>query len=341
MISRSSFLFGTMLAAGMSTIALADGANDGERTFNWISETDEVQAEGIVWNDHLGDGADRWKTGGLTQSFVFPQSMLSEEPWFDHHAAAVELQVRGLLITPDNTSAVGSGDRPYAQYLALGGYLRLWGQPDYLGAGFTTQTEDRLGIELGYQGEPLPLFEIADAFHRVGNMPTTTRTDANTLDGEFLANVEARRTLRMHGQLGPHDLNVAPFAQVSAGMRENSARVGTDIILGTSLEARTWNYDTGIGALIPGGAKYREGIHWAMWIGGDIGYVASDAFLDGGFSGNGPSVSRTPVTARARAGLIYDYEDVSFSFSLNWLSAEFETQSEGQMIGALQVEFAL
>ncbi|MEM7189306.1 MAG: lipid A-modifier LpxR family protein [Pseudomonadota bacterium] len=321
-------------------MALSDGANDAARTFMWISETDEFQAEGIAWNDHLGDGKDRWKTAGLTQSCVFPQIMLSDQPWFENYAAAVELQVRGMLITPDDTSSVGAGDRPYAQYLGIGGYLRLWGQPDYLGAGFTAQTEDRLGIELGYQGDPLPLFEIADAFHDAAGMATTNRTAANTLDGEFLATLEARRTWRLHGQLGPHDVNVAPFVQASAGMRENSVRAGTDIILGTSLEARTWNYDTGIGALIPGGAKYREGIHWALWVGGDVGYVASDAFLDGGFSGNGPSVDRTPFTARLRAGLIYDYEDVSFSFSMNWMSPEFDSQSEGQLVGAAQIEIA-
>ena len=75
------------------------------------------------------------------------------------------------------------------------------------------------------------------------------------------------------------------------------------------------------------------------WVGADVGYVATDAFLDGGFDGNSASVDRNEVTARARIGVMGEYENFAVSYSVNWLSAEFDGQPEGQVIGALQIKY--
>ena len=69
-----------------------------------------------------------------------------------------------------------------------------------------------------------------------------------------------------------------------------------------------------------------------------MGVVASDALLDGGFGGSGPSVEREVVTARARAGVMIEYEDLAVSYSLTWLSPEFRGQPSGQVIGAVQIK---
>jgi len=136
-------------------------------------------------------------------------------------------------------------------------------------------------------------------------------------------------------------MQIAPYVQASAGMRENSVRVGSDVILGSSLEARTWNADPATGILTPGGARSRNGFNWLAWVGGDVGYIASDALLDGGFDGSGPSVDREALSARARAGIVLEYGNFALGYSVTWLSPEFSTQPTGQVIGAIQLRFGL
>lgn len=331
MFKRSFFTAAALCAA---LPAFADDQDIAD-TFTWVSETEDILGEGMIWNDRLGDGQDRYKTGGMTQSWLLPESVFSDGNWIDGHAAAIEFQGRGFIVTPNNTSNPAANDRPFAQYVGVGAYLRTFGAPKNYGADTTLSVEHRAGIEVGLVGEPLPLFELQEALHGNG----IGRNSANTLDTEVLVNAEVKRTYRWHTDLDATELEVAPYAQGSFGMRENSARIGADLITGSSLKARTWNHEPAIGALIAGGSAPRDGIHWASWVGGDIGYIASDAFLDGGFNGSGPSTARTEVTARVRAGIMVEYNDFAASYSLAWLSPEFEAQPEGQLVGGFQIKY--
>ena len=320
------------------TIApLAHGSDDRRDTFTWMSSSQDIVAEGILWNDRLGDGKDRYKSGGLTQSWLVPQSRISGEPWIADQAAALEVQIRGLVITPDNTAAA-TADRPYAQYLAAGVFLRTFGRANPVFHDGALSAENRIGIEIGYQGDPLPLFEIQEALHGISGMGPMARTDAGTLDSSVLVNLEVKRTWRLHVDAERHDVDVAPFAQISAGLRENSARIGADLIHGASLTARTWNHDPAIGALIPGGSKRRDGVNWFAWFGGDVAIVASDALLDGGFLVDGPATNAERFSARLRAGAMAEFPGFALSYSITWLSPEFEEQDQGQLIGAVQLK---
>ncbi|NIP74474.1 MAG: hypothetical protein GTN90_00140, partial [Xanthomonadales bacterium] len=65
---------------------------------------------------------------------------------------------------PDNTAAAvaDADDRAFAQYAGMGLFLRSFSPPapapgDLGVSGLLLQTDDRVGIELGWQGEPLPL----------------------------------------------------------------------------------------------------------------------------------------------------------------------------------------
>lgn len=308
-------------------------------TYTWMSQTQDLLAEGVIWNDRFGDGQDRYKTGGMTQSWLLPESIFLDDPLIAGQASALELQGRGFIATPNNTTNPAAQDRPFAQYVGVGAYLRTFGETEDLTPASSLAIEHRVGIEVGFQGEPLPLFEIQDAIHGMTGGGGVAMTPANTLDSEFLVNAEVKRTHRLHIENGEVDVEFAPYAQGSFGMRENSVRLGTDIIVGSSLKARTWNHEPAIGALIPGGSKERDGLNWLTWVGGDVGYIASDAFLDGGFDNSGPSVNREEITARLRAGLMVEYGDVALSYSATWLSPEFDAQSEGQVVGAFQIKY--
>jgi len=178
---------------------------------------------------------------------------------------------------------------------------------------------------------------------------TGTNGDAgnlsNTIDGELLVNLEARRSWRFHidgsGAGARRDLEFAPFVQTSLGMRENSLRAGGDFFVGSALEGRTWGSDLSTGAVMAGASMPRQGFNWTVFFGGDVGYIASDAFLDGGFAGGGPSVPRRDIVGRARAGLLLEYNNLGVGFSLNWLGPEFRGQSDGQVVGAIQLKYRL
>lgn len=315
--------------------------SDATEGWDWLASTNEIQTEGVFWNDRFGDGKDRWKTGGLTQAYVFPEHIFSNDNWFIGRASGLELNVRGLVITPDDTAFTGvdGGDRPYAQYAAAGIFLRSIARPEALTPALAVQIEDRIGLEAGWQGDPLPLFDVQNALHGMAGTEGNAGNRSNTIDGEMLANLEARRTWRLHAEGVVRDIEFAPFVQTSLGMRENSLRAGGDVFTGSALEGRTWGSDLATGAVMAGASMPRQGFNWTLFAGGDLGYIASDAFLDGGFAVGGPSVERRDIVGRARAGVLLDYDKVAIGFSLNWLGKEFRGQSDGQMIGAIQFKY--
>jgi len=88
----------------------------------------------------------------------------------------------------------------------------------------------------------------------------------------------------------------------------------------------------------------RTDFNWAVFSGADIGYVVSDALLDGGpaYDGpdyEGPGTELRHVTARVRSGALVEYDNLAVAFSFNWLSPEFRGQREGQLIGAIQLKY--
>ncbi len=334
-------LFGAaLLALAATPAATPAAAGDLDEGWEWLAARSGIETQGLFWNDRLGDGRDRWKSGGLTQSYIFPERRFGDESWFADRASALELNLRGLVMTPDDTSATAADphDRPYAQYAAAGLYLLSIARPRPVAPGLGLQVEDRAGLELGWQGDPLPLFDIQGAVHGMTGAGGGMSDPSNTIDGEFLANLEGRRTWRLHRGEFARDLELAPFVQTSLGMRENSLRAGADLLVGSALEGRTWGSDPATGAVMAGESMHRGGLNWTLWAGGDLGLVASDAFLDGGFAGDGPSVERQTLTARARAGILLEYGTVGIGFSVNWLGREFRDQPEGQAIGAVQLK---
>lgn len=333
-------LFGVILVA----LAAAPGrAGDFEQGWKWLAAATEIETQGVFWNDRLGDGKDRWKSGGLTQSWIFPEHIFSGGDWFAAHASALEVNLRGLVMTPDDTAFRGANpkDRPYAQYAAVGVYLRSIARPGEIAPDLGLQTEDRIGVEIGWQGDPLPLFDIQSALHDFAGTAGDRGNPSNTIDGEFLANLEARRTWRFHGDEAGRDLELAPFVQTSLGMRENSLRTGADVFIGSVLEGRIWGSDLATGAVVAGDSVRRDGFNWTLFVGGDVGFIASDAFVDGSFAGDGPRVERRDIAARARAGILLEYDNLAIGFSLNRLGKEFQGQSNGQTIGAIQLKYRL
>lgn len=331
--------------AALITAAAATDAHAGEQRegWAWLAQHHEIETQGVFWNDRYGDGKDRWKTGGITQSYLFPERIFTNEPWLDGRATALEINLRAQVMTPDDTSNSGidPDDRPYAQYAGVGLYARSIARPEPAGAGLALQLEDRVGVEIGWQGKPLPFFEVQEALHDMTGTGGNMGNPSDMIGGEVLANLEGRRTWRLHAEGAGRDVELAPFLQGSLGMREVSLRAGADLFIGSALQGRTWGSDLATGAVIAGESMHRDGFHWTGFVGGDLGYVAWDAFLDGGFAAEGRDMARQKIVGRARAGLLLEHGRVGLGFSLNWLGKEFETQPRGQLIGAIQLKYRL
>ena len=329
-------------AALLAAVTAAAHADEQREGWEWLAQRHEIETQGTFWNDRYGDGKDRWKTGGITQSYIFPERIFGW-PSIEGRASALELNLRAQVMTPDDTSNTGvdANDRPYAQYAGIGLHLRSIAAPRPASAGLGLQVEDRVGVEIGWQGEPLPFFEVQERLHGMTGTRGDMGNPEDVIGGEVLANLEGRRTWRLHAGGVARDIELAPFVQGSLGMREVSVRAGADLFIGSALEGRTWGSDLATGAVIAGESMHRDGFEWTAFIGGDVGYVAWDAFLDGGFAADGRSVDREQIVGRARAGLLLEYGRVGIGFSVNWLSEEFESQPEGQLIGAIQLKYRL
>ncbi len=253
-----------MLATTTSVQAGENFSGDMVAGWDWLATTNEIQTEGVFWNDRYGDGKDRWKTSGITRSCVFPERIFSNSRWLEGRASALEVNVRALLMTPDDTSfeRVDSDDRPYAQYAGAGIYLRTITRPERLTPALTTQAEDRTGVEVGWQGDPLPLFDIQSSLHDMTGSGGDAGNLSNIIDGELLVNLDARRTWRLHMDGVGRDLEFAPFVQTSLGMRENSLRAGGDFFIGSTLEGRIWGSNLSTGAVLAGASAPRQGFNW-------------------------------------------------------------------------------
>ncbi len=253
----------TVLTVGAALLVLAGAvpaeAGEEQAGWEWLAESNEIETQGAFWNDRYGDGKDRWKSGGITQSYVFPERIFHGGQWLEGRASALEFNVRAHVMTPDDTANTGvdPDDRPYAQYAALGVHFRSIARPEPLGHGFTFQVEDRIGVEVGWQGEPLPLFDVQDSLHEMTGTEGSMGNPSNVIDGEVLVNLDGRRSWRLHRAGEGRDVELAPFVQGSLGMREVSLRVGADMFVGSALEGRTWGSDPATGAVIAGHAPRR------------------------------------------------------------------------------------
>ena len=123
--------FGVVVACVLTQSPAGAQETGLDRGWDWLAGSVEIQGATLVWNDRLGDGEDRWKTGGLTQSVLLPERGLGGAPWFKGRASALEIGARGLVMTPDDTAFTGvdEDDRPYAQYAAVGVFLRSAARP--------------------------------------------------------------------------------------------------------------------------------------------------------------------------------------------------------------------
>ena len=122
---------------------------------------------------------------------------------------------------------------------------------------------------------------------------------------------------------------IRPFAEARAG-DETLLRAGADIRIGR----------VGLGELLARESVtgqryriiYRSDPGFSFVLGADMAYVTDSIYLPSG----GP-VTLKNRRERARLGLHWNGNEASFFYGLTYLGPEFETQSEGQVIGSMRI----
>lgn len=284
-----------------------------------ICSTVAVPAQSLA-RDYLGAGVfltndvfatiqdDRWRTGAGALSFGWGTA-----------EDLLELRLRAEVITPGNLVRPTATDRPYAATLSVGAHRHFR----------FNETELSYGADLVFAGEQTGLHELQAAIHDVIGVPPPSQA---TLATYIPNDIYLAGTIELAQRVPLNDRTLLrPFMEVQAGV-ETLLRVGGDLHFGVLARDEALIRD------VSSGHRYRlgrqEGTGWAAVLGADVAYVADSVFLPAG--GAAPL---SDTRSRVRAGVHWQGSKAKVFYGLTWLSKEFDTQRESQIIGGVSVDF--
>jgi hypothetical protein len=266
----------------------------------------------LFTNDALGDGEDRWRTGSYTLSLMRGPSWDGTLP--DRPGVIVEYRLRAETMAASNLENPAPDDRRYAGTLAIGAHTH------FDAAGFDV----RAGVDLVGVGPMTGVGSFQEWVHEIFGLsdPDLSNQIGNRL--RPTASVEIAREVEMG------TARLRPFAEAQAGA-ETFVRAGADMTFGNFGRGGLMLRDTVSGQLYPGirddGAA---GVSFVL--GADVAHVFSSVYLpDGG------QVELTDTRTRLRGGINWSNGTSEVFYGVTWLSKEFESQPEGQLVGSLRL----
>lgn len=308
-----------------ATSAFAQAEDEHEATTEPEESSAEEEADVLTWervgygrlitNDFLGDGRDRLQTGSYVSSRIYSRNGLEGRP--DRIGELLEFRLQADIKAPENLRQPAAGDRPYAGSLTFGAHTH-----------FTQDGFDlSMGAELVVTGPITQLDEFQTALHDGLGIapPSTGLVNAQIGNGVHPgAVVEIGRRYEFS-----ENVSVRPFMEGRIGA-ETLVRAGFDVDIG-------WR---GSDALL-----IREGISGQFYrvtegeqenlsfsFGADTAYVEDSIYLPAS-----RGLTLTDARTRARVGVSWDKEK-SFGFlGVTYLSKEFETQTDTQLVGSIRL----
>jgi len=270
----------------------------------------------LTSNDTIGDGQDRWRTGSVTMSRAYGYEWTGMAP--RQFGALIEARYQGQIIAPDNLQRYDPSDRRYAGFWSIGAHTH-----GTLGRA----SEYSLGGDLVIVGPQTKLSQFQKEFHKmVGKPEPSDDVLDHQIGNKFRLTVvgEVARSFAVG-----RSTTIRPFAEARAG-DETLLRAGADIRIGR----------VGLGELLARESVtgqryriiYRSDPGFSFVLGADMAYVTDSIYLPSG----GP-VTLKNRRERARLGLHWNGNEASFFYGLTYLGPEFETQSEGQVIGSMRI----
>ena len=279
-----------------------------------LAETRQMLGWGRLFdNDALGDLKDRWHSGNYTVSIVRGRDWNGILP--AQFGAILEYRISGGTITPSDLESPAPDDRRYVGPLSLGVHTHLdW-------KGFETS----LGADLVLTGPQTGIGDFQSWLHSVLNVPKPDQSDQIGNDFHPTVNAELGRSFAISDAM-----TMRPFMAAQAGV-ETYVRAGGDLVIGSFGKGSLMLRDEVTGQ------RYRavDGAHipaMSFTLGGDVARVFDSAYLP-----EGGAAVMTDTRARIRAGVQWQGEQASAFYGLTYLSPEFDSQPEGQVVGSLNV----
>jgi len=269
----------------------------------------------LFTNDFLGDGKDRWRTGSYVISHVRGPRWDGARP--ERFGEVLEFRFRSAILAPSNLAspALPPADRPHAGTLSFGLHSH-WRS----GA-----TEFSAGGGLVVTGPQTGLASFQRRAHKVLGMDPVGTLPAQIGNGIYpQVTLEAARPFAFGGTV------LRPYAEAVAGP-ETLLRLGADVVIGGGISGALMLRDVSTGHLYQG-TRRSGGPSMAFVVGGDAAWVHSSLYLPAS-----EGLELTPVRTRLRAGLHWQGRRSYVFAGAAWLGPEFTAQSEGQIVGSLNI----
>jgi hypothetical protein len=291
------------LAAVVSIMPLSANAED-RLTLGWGRLLD---------NDALGDLHDRWHSGSYTVSMVRGPLWTGELP--RSVGDVLEYRFSGSTITSANLENPAADDRRYAGVMSFGLHTHF----DMAGL------ETSLGVDLVALGPQTGIGKFQSWLHELLGVD---KPDLSNQLGDGLfptIRAEVGRSFWLSD-----NVTVRPYASAQTGV-ETLVRAGGDVMIGSFGRGGLMLRDDATGQRYRGIEGDRiPGMSFTM--GGDVARVYNSALLP---SDGAAELSDT--RGRLRAGVAWQGLRTSAFYGMTYLSPDFEDQSNGQVVGSVNI----
>jgi len=273
----------------------------------------------LLTNDLIGDGQDRWHTGGYTLSLTYgdtPNDGLPDRPW-----QLMQYRIRAEILAPENLNLVTAfPDRPYAGVLGIGAFT-------HFGAG---PLKYAVGGELAMVGPSTGLGQLQSSIHDLLNTGRPKML-ADQLPDHIYPTVQGEIAYEHFS--GNTETLIRPFAEAQAGI-ETYARLGVDVAFGGGFQKNFFLRDPTTGFLSTN-VRHSKEPNFGFILGGDIAYVADSQLLPAN-----RGYTLRSVRPRLRAGMVYEGQSFNLFYGATWLGREFKAQRESQLVGSVRLGFS-
>ncbi len=265
-------------------------------------------------NDAIGDGRDRWHTGGYFVANIRAPEWKGSLP--ARFGEVLEYRWRAEIVAPLDLISPAATERRYAGIMGFG-------VASHFALG---RAEASVGAELALTGPQTGLGTFQKQMHNIMGL-----RDPDVL-GEQIAN-KVHPTL--HGEIGRNftfgdTATFRPFIEGQAGI-EDYIRIGGDVVIGHFGQGGLFVRDTTTGQRSLGVAGDADQ-GFALTIGADTARVfGSDLFVAGDLA------QVSDRRDRLRMGINWRGEDVGVFYGVTYLGEEFDGQTSGQVVGSLRV----
>jgi len=309
-------------------------ANDGRSDF--ISFTfendaffrdDGLYTNGLIfsWGDNELSRLDR-QTLPLWLAYLAQKSYLTSEPGKSY---SVTYRLGHLLQTAIDLKAtdLAAEDAPYVGLLAWNGQL----------SAYDDVRSDQLSLTLGAVG-PLSGGEFVQSnVHKVIGSKAPQGWD-HQIDNELVLRLQAQRLWRIYDQpLGGAEFDLLMGLQAGAGNLRSDIGAAVGLRWGIEL---TKNFSSASAFPIKKFNNANNNAHgWYLFVNSSAFYVGNDIFMDGNTFQDSHSVALIHQQFAVSAGVMVDFQQWNFVYTLFQQSDQYQGQNEASRYGSITVSY--